>query len=76
MPAATNSSSRLKGNPASHRMSNPRNKTYRLGLRDKQNARKALRRASEAASAEANRLSGTSPWEEARKARSVRRGAA
>jgi hypothetical protein len=74
MPAAQ--TTKIKGNPAHHRMSNPRNKTYRLSLRVKQNARKEERRVAENARAAANRLSGTSPWEEARKARSVRRSAA
>jgi hypothetical protein len=66
---------KLKGNPAHHRMGNPRNKALRAECWARGHARKMARNASQMAAAERNRLSGTSPWEETKAARRARRSA-
>lgn len=64
-----------KGNPAGHRMSNPRNKTYRKSLRVKQDIRKAARRQAQAAAEARNKARGFTTWEAAKAARAEKRAA-
>lgn len=67
---------KIKGNPAHTRMGNPRTKAYKAKCWERGEARKKAHRAAQAARAAVNRAEGTSPWAQAKAARSARRRAA
>jgi hypothetical protein len=67
--------SSAKGNPASHRMSNPALKARRAGSWMRGQARKAARVAKEKAAHKRNVETGISPWQQAKAARAQRRRA-
>jgi hypothetical protein len=62
-----------KGNPASHRMSNPRNKAYRALCWARQEKRKDARRKAQAEREARNKKRGWTAWEMAKGERHARR---